>query len=147
MAFAGEASAAAILVLLTLLIQTTGMATLIQWIRVHHTRGVYPLGVLGSCFLMARFTSAIFALHVLQILPWAGFYRWMCCPSWEAAFYFSVSSYSTVGYGGVVLPREWRSLGPIESVTGVLMCGLSTALLFAIVHRLVEGKITANRHG
>jgi hypothetical protein len=149
MAFAGEASAAAILVLLTLLIQTTGMATLIQWIRVHHTRGVYPLGVLGSCFLMVRFTSAIFVLHVLQILPWAGFYRWMCCPSWEAAFYFSVSSYSTVGYGGVVLPREWRSLGPIESVTGVLMCGLSTALLFAIVHQLVEGKIMnrAKRHG
>jgi hypothetical protein len=102
MAFAGEASAAAILVLLALLIQTTGMATLIQWIRVHHTGGVYPLGVLGSCFLMVRFTSAIFVLHELQILPWAGFFRWMCCPSWEAAFYFS-SSYSAVGDGGVVL--------------------------------------------
>src|SRR5215471_1997733 len=142
MTFAGEAGAAAILVLLTLLIQTTGMVALIQWITVHHTKGVYPLGVLGSCFLMVQFTSAIFVLHLLQVLPWAGFYRWICCPSWEAAFYFSVSSYSTVGYGGVVLPPEWRILGPIESVTGVLMCGLSTALLFAIVHRLVEGQIT-----
>jgi hypothetical protein len=58
------------------------------------------------------------------------------------AFYFLASSYSAVGYGDVVLPRAWRSLGPIESVTGVLMCGLSTALLFAIVHLLVQGKIT-----
>ena len=142
MAFAGEATAAAILVLPTLLIQNTGMATLIHWIRVRHTQGMYPLGVVGSCLLMVRFTSVIFVLHLLQILMWAGFYRWRCFPSWRSAFYFSVSSYSTVGYGGVVLPQAWQTLGPIESVTGVLMCGLSTALLFAIVHRLVEGKIT-----
>jgi voltage-gated potassium channel len=142
MAFAGETTAAAILVFLTLLIQTTGMATLIQWIRAHHTKGMYPLGVLGGCFMMLRFTSAMFVLHLLEILPWAGFYRWRCRLSWEAACYFSASSYSTVGYGGVVLPQAWRILGPIESVAGVLMCGLSTALLFAIVLGLVEGKIT-----
>jgi hypothetical protein len=143
MAFAGEATAAPILVLLTLSIQNIGMAAVIHWIRARHIQGMYPLGVLGSCFLMVRLTSVIFVLHLLQILMWAGFYRWRCFPSWQAAFYFSASSYSTVGYGEVVLPQAWRSLGPIESVTGVLMCGLSTALLFAIVHRLVEGKITS----
>jgi voltage-gated potassium channel len=142
MAFAGETTAAAILVFLTLLIQTTGMATLIQWIRARHTKGMYPLGVLGGCFMMLRFTSAMVVLHLLEILPWAGFYRWRCRLSWEAACYFSASSYSTVGYGDVVLPQAWRILGPIESVAGVLMCGLSTALLFAIVLGLVEGKIT-----
>ena len=143
MAFAGKVSTAAILVLLTLLLQNTGMATLIYWIKVRYTKGMYPPGVIGSCFLMVRVTSVIFVLHLLQILMWAGFYRWRCFSSWAAAFYFSISSYSTVGYGDVVLPEAWRSLGPIESVTGVLMCGLSTALLFAIVHRLVEGKITS----
>jgi hypothetical protein len=85
MAFAGEATAAAILVFLTLLIQTTGMATLIQWIRARHTKGMYPVGVLGGCFMMLRFTSAMFVLHLLEILPWAGFYRWRCRLSWEAA--------------------------------------------------------------
>ena len=49
MAFVGKASTAAILVLLTLLLQNTGMAALIYWTRVRHTQG-YPLGVLGSCF-------------------------------------------------------------------------------------------------
>ena len=142
MAFAGKVSTAAILVLLTLLLQNTGMATLIYWIKARHTNGMYPPGMLGSCFLMVRLTIVIFVLHLLQILMWAGFYRWRCFPSWQAAFYFSASSYSTVGYGEVVLPQAWRSLGPIESVTGVLMCGLSTALLFAIVHLLVQGKIT-----
>jgi hypothetical protein len=87
---------------------------------------------------MVRFTSVIIALHLLQILLWAGFYRWNCFPSWESAFYFSAASYSTVGSGDLLLPQMWRSLGPVESVTGVLMCGLSAAFLFAIVTRLVE---------
>ena len=39
---------------------------------------------------------------------------------------------------GLVLPSTWRLLGPIESVTGVLMCGLSASGLFAIVTRLVQ---------
>jgi hypothetical protein len=77
-------------------------------------------------------------LHISQIVLWAGFYRWSSFPSWESAFYFSTTSYSTVGYGDLVLPPEWRNLGPLESVTGVLMCGLSASFLFAVVTRLVD---------
>jgi hypothetical protein len=54
------------------------------------------------------------------------------------AFYFSGASYATVGHGDVVLPRMWRTLGPVESIIGVLMCGLSASFLFAILTRLVE---------
>ena len=65
---ADEGTAASILVLLTVLIQNTGMATIIHLIRVRHTRGMCPLGVLGACFLMVRFTIVILVLHLLQIL-------------------------------------------------------------------------------
>jgi len=91
-----------------------------------------------SVALMIRFTTAMVVLHILQILLWAGSYRWLCLPSWESAFYFSATSYSTVGYGDIVLPKVWRTLGPIESVIGVLMCGISVSALFAIATRLVE---------
>jgi Ion channel len=76
-------------------------------------------------FFIDRITAVLFALHLLQILLWAGFYRWLCFPAWGESLYFSPSSFSTVGYGDIVLPRMWRILGPLESVTGVLMCGLS----------------------
>jgi hypothetical protein len=82
--------------------------------------------------------TAFIVLHVLEILLWTVFYRRLCFPAWESAFYFSAASYATVGYGDVVLPQMWRTLGPVESIIGVLMCGLSAGFLFAIVSRLID---------
>lgn len=114
------------------------MAVLIQWLKAHLTEGIHRLNRLRSAVLMVRFTSLLFFLHMLEILLWAGFYRWKCLATWESAFYFSAASYSTVGSGDLFLQRTWRTMGPVESVTGVLMCGLSASFVFAIVTRLVE---------
>ena len=114
------------------------MAALIHWIRVHVASGMNRLGPVRIGVLMVRFTGLIICLHMLQILLWAGFYRWCCFPSWGLSIYFSTSSYSSLGYGDVVLPSIWRNVGPVESVTGVLMCGVSASFVFAIVNRLVE---------
>ena len=138
MAFVGQTSAAAVLVTLTLVFQSAGMAALIRWVRTYVEQGVHRFGVFRSGLLVVRFASVMVALHLLQVLLWAGFYRWNCFPTWESAIYFSADSYSTVGYGDLLPPKMWRILGPVESVTGVLMCGLSAGLLFAIVTRLVE---------
>jgi voltage-gated potassium channel len=138
MAFLRQAGVAVILVTLTLSLQCGGMATLINWGIAHFAREQYRLGAVRSAALMVRLATAMICLHMTQILQWAVFYRWRCFSSWETAFYFSTTSYSTVGYGDLVLPPQWRDLGPVESITGVLMCGLSASFLFAIVTRLVD---------
>ena len=138
MNFVQQAGAAAVLIMLTLALQSGGMAVLIHWGRVHVERELWRLNAVGATLLLVRFTSVMIGLHLLQTLLWAGFYRWKCLPSWESAFYFSTASYSTVGANDIILPPFWRSLGPTESVTGVVMCGLSVSFLFAIVTRLVE---------
>jgi Ion channel len=84
-------------------------------------------------------TVAVIVLHGIVILLWASCYRWLCFPSWESAFYFSASSYAPVGYWDVVLPSKWRLLGPLESMVGMLMSGVSIGLLFAAVTHLVDG--------
>jgi voltage-gated potassium channel len=128
-----QTSAALVLVTLTLILQSAGMAALIQWAKAHLSPSIHRFGMLRSAVLVIRLTSMIVCLHMLTILPWAGFYRWNCFATWESAIYFSAASYSTVGASELVLPRLWRTLCPIESIVGVLMCGLSTSFLFAIV--------------
>ena len=138
MLFLRQVCAAIVLVMLTLGMQSAGMAGLIEWAKSHFGRGARALGSWGSAVLVVRFTSLIICLHFLEILLWTAFYRWRCLSTWESAFYFSATSYSTVGYGDVVLQPVWRLLGPVESVSGVLMCGLSAGFLFAVVNRLIE---------
>ena len=114
------------------------MAGFVLWMRAYFVKNTSKLGLVRSADLMVRITHAMLTLQLLEVVLWATFYRWKCFPSWDSALYFSATSFSTVGYGDVVLPGNWRLLGPIESVTGVLMCGLSASGLFAIVTRLVR---------
>ena len=77
-------------------------------------------------------------IHLLEIAVWALFFRWQnCLPNAESSFYFSGVTYATIGYGDLLLPKEWRLFGPLEGLTGILMCGLSTAFLFVIVSRRI----------
>jgi hypothetical protein len=73
-------------------------------------------------------------LHLIEIALWALLYLWReGMPDLNAALYFSAVTYATVGYGDLVLPREWRLVGGVEALTGILMCGLSTAFFFGVV--------------
>ena len=137
--------AAVFLVTVTLWIQCAGIAVLVHWARASIERGVARLSSLHAAVLMIRFSTLVTVLHFVHVFFWAVFYRWRCLPSWESSFYFSASSYSTVGYGDVVLPRVWRLLGPVEGVTGVLMCGISVSFLVAVATRLVEREAGAPR--
>src|SRR5580698_2778712 len=132
MRLAHQAGAAAFLVALTLWLQCAGMGILIHWTRTFIERRTKMLSPWHAAALMVRFAAAMTLLHMLEILVWACFYRWNCFPAWEAAFYFSAASFSTVGCGDLLLSQIWRSLGPVEGLTGMVMCGMSVSGLFAI---------------
>jgi hypothetical protein len=90
----------------------------------------------SACLLIMVFTALI-TLHLSETVIWAAFYSWNgLFHDFETSLYFSLSSYTTAGYGEVLLPRSWRLLGTIEAISGVLLCGLSAAFLFAIVNAL-----------
>jgi voltage-gated potassium channel len=139
-----QIGAAILLVSLTLVLQVSGITALIESLKHVLTRDTHKHGPVYSATLVVKSMVAIVILHGLVILLWASFYRMRCFPSWELAFYFSASSYSTVGYGDLVLPSNWRLLGPLEGVTGVLMCGISASVLFALVTRLLDRDIESS---
>jgi hypothetical protein len=78
----------------------------------------------------------IILLHLVEVGAWAVLYAWRgAMPSLQAAAYFSGVTYTTTGYGDLVLPEAWRLVGAIEALTGILMCGWSTGFFFLIVSR------------
>ena len=78
--------------------------------------------------------AVLITLHLGETCVWAAFYLWRALfADYETSLYFSLQSYTTIGYGDVALPPAWRLLGGIEGITGVLLCGLSTAFLFTVL--------------
>lgn len=81
----------------------------------------------------------IILLHLVEITVWGTFYVWQkAMPDLPSGLYFSAVTYTTTGYGDLVLPDEWRLVGGVEALTGILMCGWSTGFFFAIVSRMVR---------
>ncbi len=79
----------------------------------------------------------IVAAHMFEIAIWASFYVWLqAFPDMKTSFYFSAVTYTTVGYGDVVLPENWRLFAAVEGLTGILMCGWSAGVFFAVVSRI-----------
>ena len=92
---------------------------------------------LGAELLVARLVGGLLLLHLAEAIVWALFYLLIgLLPDLEAAAYFSLTSYTTVGYGDLLLKEPWRLLGPIEAAVGVLMLGWSTGLLVALITRI-----------
>lgn len=143
--FLHRVGAELLLITLTLWLQSAGVAALIAWVRRALGRDTRKIGTLRSAALVVQLAMAVVVLHALEILLWAGFYRWRCLPSWDSAVYFSASSYSTLGCSDLSLASSWRTLPPLESVIGVLMCGISVSLLFAIVTRLIDREAQFSR--
>jgi hypothetical protein len=54
------------------------------------------------------------------------------------AYYHSAVNYTTLGYGDLIMTPAWRVLGPLEAATGMLMFGVTTALLFAVIQGLLH---------
>jgi hypothetical protein len=85
--------------------------------------------------LLAVFS--LFALHAVEIWAYAFLYLLIgAVKSFEPALYYSTVTYTTIGYGDVILPERWRILGAIEGANGIILMGWSTAFLVSVVQRL-----------
>jgi hypothetical protein len=74
------------------------------------------------------------ALHGIEALLWAAAYWWLgALDSTADAILYSIDSISTRGASGLVLERQWRMMGALEAVDGMLLFGISTAYLFAVM--------------
>jgi hypothetical protein len=130
---------AAVLVAVTVAVHAAGFAFLLRSLM--KSPPALPTRSWPIAWLLIRVTWWLILIHGVEISVWALCYLWSkCLPDAETAFYFSGVTYATIGYGDLVLPKPWRMLGPIEGLTGILLCGLSAGLFFAVVTRIYAAR-------
>jgi len=130
------------IVAVCLLLHVACIVALADWTLDQREKRKEEMGTFRYIGLLLVAFSVIIILHMLEIGIWAVFYYVRSLfGDFETSLYFSITSYTTIGFGDVVLPRAWRLLGGIEGVTGVLLCGLSTAFVFAIINAMFQMRV------
>src|SRR6201993_735933 len=124
------------LVAITVFIHAAGLGILLsQLLRstVRSETRFWPI-----TWLLIRIAWWLVLIHVVEIAVWALFFwQQKCLPDIESSFYFSGVTYATLGYGDLLLPKQWRLFGPLEALPGTLMCGLSIAFFFAVLSKQI----------
>ncbi|MBZ8117398.1 two pore domain potassium channel family protein [Roseovarius sp. LXJ103] len=88
----------------------------------------------------------IVVAHTLQIWIWAAaIFATGAFPDFATSFYFPTTTYTTLGYGDMVLTEGWRSFGTFAAITGLLTFGISTAFLINLIGRIMPA-LTDHKH-
>jgi len=123
------------LMALCVVVHAMGMTALLRWVNRWAAR--LDVRFWFMTWRLVRMAGLIILLHLVEIAFWAFFYAWdHAMPDLQSSLYFSAVTYTTTGYGDLVLPNEWRLVGGVEALTGILMCGWSAAFFFAVVSRM-----------
>ena len=125
------------LMALCVAIHAAGVTGALRQLRLRSTS--IGQGFWAATWLFVLVAAWMVLLHLAEIAVWAAYYTWKgALADLPTALYFSAVTYTTTGYGDVVLPEGWRLVGGVEALTGIVMCGWSTGFFVAIVNRLYD---------
>ncbi|WP_342740581.1 ion channel [Bradyrhizobium sp. B117] len=125
-------------VVCTIFVHALAMVATVNLFRYERKRGHAGAHALIDLAILTLVISFAFVAHLIEIALWAtllvlgGEFQ-----EFGIAFYCSAVNYTTLGYGDVLLTPTWRLLGPLEATNGALMFGVSAAMVFAVIQRLV----------
>lgn len=123
----------------TVVMHTLAAAAVAVGVRRLQRRGAVGQSFWTDVLLLQAAVAIMAAAHTAEIALWALVFQ--ACGEFEdfsEAFYHSAVNYTTLGYGDIVMSPRWRMLGPFEAGNGVLLFGVSTALMFGILKDLFE---------
>lgn len=133
------------IIVATIFIHAVGSALWISYLGRRFNIGNDAYGFMRSLRILSSTAVLLMIIHYLGIVLWAGVY--LAIPEldkiahWEEAIYFSMVTYTTLGYGDITLPPVWRVMSGFEAMNGILLFGWSTAMFYAVVQKIATKSI------
>ena len=127
-------------ILITIVIHAFALIAVVQFVRYHHARGHTGVRFWTDVSIVACAAVLGAAAHLVEMAIWALLF--VLCGQFgrlSVAFFYSTMFYTTLGAGTVMSP-SWRLLGPFETADGMLMFGISTAIVVAVIQLLIRTK-------
>jgi len=126
----------------TVVIHALAMMPMIYFVEYELRRGLAGVRFWRDVAIVAGATLVALAAHLVAIATWAVVFT-LCgeFSQLSEAVYHSGLNYTTLGDSDAVISPSWRLLVPLEGANGMLMFGVSTAILFAIIQRLIETRL------
>jgi hypothetical protein len=120
----------------TIVIHALFMALVIRVTREQALKGAAAGGQWLLVRVMVACVTVLMAVHTLEVSLWALVYRLVgAVPEGADHLYFAFVNFATLGYGDITPVAEWRLLGPLTALNGVLLSGWSTAVIFEVLRR------------
>jgi hypothetical protein len=139
-----EALAGFCLTVATVVVHVGGQFLLIRYVHVLRARYGTTVNPVAMTRVLLIVTLWFVALHLFEIAMWAALYVYVgAFDNGRDALYFSLGSYTTVG-SRLALPPQWEMLTGIEAIVGVLMVGLSTAFIVAVLRAMDQSRPSAS---
>jgi Ion channel len=126
----------------TVIIQALAMMPMVHFVRYELRLGRAGVRFWKDIAIVTGATLVALAAHLVAIATWALVFS--LCGEFSQlaeAVYHSGLNYTTLGDSDAVISPSWRLLVPLEGANGMLMFGVSTAMLFAIIQRLIQTKL------
>ncbi len=121
------------MVIVTTIIQSGFTVAVIRALRRHVSKEL-TRSLWRSTLMLALLVLWLFLATILEVWTWALLYLALeAVTTLEEAAYFSMETFTTLGYGDITLDKNWRLLSSFEGANGLLMFGWSTALVFAAI--------------
>ena len=137
-----------VLMAVCVVLHAAGLTLAMRWLE--RARGALGRSYWRQLRLLITLAGWTVLVHLVEITVWAAYYTGGGgMPDLDAALYFSAVTYTTTGYGDLVLPEPWRLVGGVEALTGILMCGWSTGFFFTTVNQIFirDAKTAASTTG
>ena len=130
-----------ITILVTILIHALALLGIFHFVRRQHLLRRTGVRFWRDLAIVSGATMLAGVAHIVEVITWA--FVFVFCGEFDrfgGALYHSAMNYTTLGYGDVIMSPSWKLFGPLEAADGMLMFGVSTAMVISVIQLIFRTK-------